>query len=420
MKRLIRLVAVAAIVALGCSSDDDEVTPVGPVPTPTPGGAEIVLASQGEWLDAYIVENGEVVDQRIFIAPDDPAFGGRHINGTVCFFPPGHGHDGQFVAADDTYREACVDIDEPQARCAITDPEDPAFVGNDPDGWGILNADGSWAKRVLATTTPDAPDARGTSDPQGCAFDEAGNLYGNDVGGADPTAGNGNLIVFFADDDYSSHCFLATGLSQPSFPVFIDGELWVAQTGGAQITKLGAPFPQTADDCELVPDGSSGRMIPVPKAGKRPTQTALLTPPDLTPAALIPLATGAVKRLLVSSPLLTPSIVELLDVGLPTALPARVIVPPLVPQNPLGMALTSDRRTLFFVELALDITSFATGCGRLSKVTADSPLPAIPSVVRGNLRFPDGVTIVDPGRLDVDFASRPPLPDQPSSECTPE
>ena len=421
-KRALGALAVAALVlGVGCSSEDDEVTVAGPLPTPTPGGTparEILLVSQFEYLDAYIIENGEVVDRRIFNAPDDPQYGGRHINGTVCFFPPGHGHDGQFIAADDTYREACVDVDEPQARCAITDPADPAFVGVDPDGWGIMNPDGTWAKRVLATTTHADPDAPGTADPQGCAFDDAGNLYGNDVGGGDPTTATGNLIVFFADDDYQSHCFLKTGLGQPSFPVFIDGELYFSQTGRAQITKLSGTFPQTAEDCELVAVGD--RMLPKPKAGFRPTETTLLTPPDVTPAAIIPLSTGAARRLLVSSPLLTPSIVELLDVGLPTALLTRIVVPPLLPQNPLGMALTSDRSTLFFVELSLDLTNFSTGCGRLSKVAADSLLPGIPSVVRGNLGFPDGVTMVDPARLAVDFSTRPPLPDQPASVCTPE
>src|SRR5262250_725923 len=77
---------------------------------------DVVLNAQGEFLDAYLV-NGKAFPPRVaFIDPDPPdpdsldvpARVGRHVNGKLCFWPRGFGHNGQFIMADDTYREACL------------------------------------------------------------------------------------------------------------------------------------------------------------------------------------------------------------------------------------------------------------------------------------------------------------------------
>src|SRR5574338_1635038 len=90
---------------------------------------DVVLNAQGEYLDAYLVDGTEPPRRVVFIDPDPPspddpnsppARVGRHVNGKLCFFPKGFGPKGGFVIADDTYREACLDRSQPQARCSIT------------------------------------------------------------------------------------------------------------------------------------------------------------------------------------------------------------------------------------------------------------------------------------------------------------
>src|SRR5437588_12174415 len=88
-----------------------------------------------------------------FVSPNDPTHGGRHINGKLCFFPPGVGQDGEFVGSDDTFDEVCVDPilngDTPPAdRCTEAGAN---YVGNDPAGWAVMKNDGSWTGRVIHT-----------------------------------------------------------------------------------------------------------------------------------------------------------------------------------------------------------------------------------------------------------------------------
>ena len=103
---------------------------------------EVVLNAQGEYCDAYLV-NGKPFPPRVaFIDPDPadptslttPPRVGRHVNGKLCFFPRRVHRHGEFVLADDTYREACLDSHPPQARCSVTDPASPFFVGKTPTG----------------------------------------------------------------------------------------------------------------------------------------------------------------------------------------------------------------------------------------------------------------------------------------------
>ncbi len=85
------------------------------------GGAQafdVVVNGQGEYADAYLI-NGESPPRRVaFIDPDPPEpdnpnspppLVGRHVNGKLCFFPRGVGHNRQFVIAEDGYRESCQD-----------------------------------------------------------------------------------------------------------------------------------------------------------------------------------------------------------------------------------------------------------------------------------------------------------------------
>src|SRR5262249_31926060 len=156
----------------------------------------------------------------------------------ICFFPPGVGHQGQFVIADDTYRESCQDWTnaagqfEPQSRCGVTDRGSPFYIGRDPDGWAVLNNRGLWTQQHIHTAWPGfetypqgqgagpQPEPQGNIDPQGCVFDAQGNLWGNDVGSGDPTnmdpATRGSLLVFFAGPRhrYDTYCFLDKNLSQ--------------------------------------------------------------------------------------------------------------------------------------------------------------------------------------------------------------
>ena len=89
---------------------------------------DVVLNAQGEYLDAYLINGSEPPPRVAFIDPDPPdpdsptshARIGRHVNGQLCFMPRQFARGAAFIIADDTYREACLDRNPPQARC-----EDP-------------------------------------------------------------------------------------------------------------------------------------------------------------------------------------------------------------------------------------------------------------------------------------------------------
>ncbi|MGH7820530.1 MAG: hypothetical protein ACREQ9_12215, partial [Candidatus Binatia bacterium] len=245
------------------------------------GAYDVVLSTQGEYMDAYFANSSGGFAKKVLVHPDDPNRVGRHLNGHVCFFPGNapSAFQGKFVVADDTYREACVEVFDPQDRCAITDAGDPAYVGTDADGWGVFEQDASWSQVVIAVddgwsctpptsvTSCDANDPTcrcdangcvkrghciqppGTGDPQGCAFDSNANLIGNDVGSGEAGVNDGVVVMFFASTNYTEHCFLATGLGAPGMPV-MDGEtLYVPQSGGGAIVKISGPFPQSPSDC---------------------------------------------------------------------------------------------------------------------------------------------------------------------------
>src|SRR5262245_44731051 len=218
---------------------------------------DVVLNAQGEYLDAYLIDGTEPPRQAVFIdpdpaAPDDPdgppARVGRHVNGKVCFFPKGFGPKGGFVIADDTYREACLDRSQPQARCAVTKRKSRHYVGKDPDGWGVFKKDGTWAKRVIHVAVEgefsDDNQPQGTIDPQGCAFDEHGNLFVTDVGHGDAASPDGAFLVFFPGKKkrYDTYCFLHRTLGAPGMPIRDDaGNFIVPEPAALKVTKFSPP-----------------------------------------------------------------------------------------------------------------------------------------------------------------------------------
>src|SRR5213594_3238232 len=153
---------------------------------------DVVINAQGEFADAYLVNGTAFPPKVVFIDPDPPnpdILGtpprvGRHVNGKLCFFPRHVGHNGQFVMADDTYRESCLDRNPPEARCSVTRRGNRFYIGRDPDGWAVFRRNGKWKKKHIHTAWPGfdtapqgqgAPPApQGNLDPQGCVFDAQG------------------------------------------------------------------------------------------------------------------------------------------------------------------------------------------------------------------------------------------------------
>ena len=376
---------------------------------------DVVLNAQGEFLDAYLIDGNPVPKRVVFIDPDPPdpqdlktrARVGRHVNGRLCFFPKGFGPKGGFVIADDTYREACLDIGTPQARCAITNPRDPQYVGKDPDGWGVFKKSGKWAKwQIHAEHDFSLPgESQGTIDPQGCLFDAQGNLWGNDVGHGAFGADDGSLIVFFPGPKkrYDTYCFVDKTLAAPSMPVAdAFGNIYLSETAGARITKFSPPFPSSAADC-----ANPGHLVTIP-----PTKTVFAPDSGLGTPSGITHVRGT-DRFLIAS-VLIPAVINEYSA---TGAFVRNIVPAGVPKNPLGIDTGTDG-TVYYSELNLDPVTFDTRCGSVSRARFDTngqPLP--PEELGRHLRFPDGVTVVSSKSLKVKWSKLPLSPDIDPSRC---
>ncbi|TMB49082.1 MAG: hypothetical protein E6J56_23915 [Deltaproteobacteria bacterium] len=385
---------------------------------------DVVLSTQGEYMDAYLVNGTPLPPKVVFIDPDPPnpdILGtpprvGRHVNGKLCFFPRGKGLTGKFVVADDTYREACLDRNPPQARCSVTSRGSRFYTGKDADGWAVFKRNGKWAKRHIHTgwpgfeTTPQGTDPgqppQGNADPQGCVFDAQGNMYGNDVGSGDPSdtnpAHHGTLTVFFRGPQarYDSYCFLDKNLAQAGMPAMDDaGNIYVPETGAAKVWKYSPPFPTSAADCNSV-----DRLVTTP-----PTKTIFPTPGVTIPADIV--RVPGTDHWYVDSVLFPPVINEYDANGVFV----RTIAPPGTVKNPIGMAVGSDG-TLYFAELNLN-ADFSTGCGRVSMVRFVGGMPQPPELLGKNLSFPDGVTVVDSKQLKVNWAKLPPAPEPDPRSC---
>src|SRR5438876_4984543 len=90
---------------------------------------DVVISTQGEFADAYLVNGTAFPPKVVFDAPDPanpasvtgtPPRGGRHLNGKLCFIPRRSERPNRYLVADNTYREACLDSDPPQAQFAVT------------------------------------------------------------------------------------------------------------------------------------------------------------------------------------------------------------------------------------------------------------------------------------------------------------
>jgi hypothetical protein len=251
------------------------------------GAYEVVLSTQGEYMDGYLV-NGKAFPPRVIVNDPDPHpedslteppyIGGMHLNGKVCFFPPqvtqrlgtvesDSTHQGDrasgapltrivgkpirrgYVVADDVYREACLDPSIPQARCSVTNRTSPFFVGKNIDGWAVFDLNGRWTRRHIHVQGEPAADQnddpQGAKDPQGCAFLPDGRLITTDVGSEIIGLNDGALMMFFpggSHGGYESYCFLDKSLAVPGMPVLDDsGNIYVPEPQGFRVTKFSEP-----------------------------------------------------------------------------------------------------------------------------------------------------------------------------------
>jgi hypothetical protein len=406
MTRLLLLVATSMLLA-------------SPVPR-VARAFDVVLNAQGEFLDAYLIDGTEPPQRVVFIDPDPPepdnpdgkpARVGRHVNGKLCFFPKGFGPKGGFVIADDTYREACLDRSQPQARCSVTKRRSPHYVGKDPDGWGVFKKNGKWAKRVIHVDVEgefsDDNQPQGTIDPQGCAFDESGNLFVTDVGHGDASSPDGAFIVFFPGkkERYDTYCFLDKALGAPGMPIRDDaGNFLIPEPAALKVTKFSPPFPSSPADCD-----NPERLVTTP-----PTKTVFLdvgTSGLVTPAGIARVPDS--DHVYLGSVLIPPVINEY-DANGDFV---RNIVPQDAPKNPLGIDVGADG-TIYYAELNLDPDTMSPRCGSVARVRFDeTATPLAPEQLGRYLRFPDGVTVADSSKFRVKFDQLPLAPEGDPSRC---
>jgi len=403
-------------------------------------GYDVVISTQGEFADAYVVNATAFPPKYVFIDPDPvtpicpdptnpncckPPRVGKHVNGKLCFFPHGFGHN-RFVLAEDGYRESCQDWRnpqsqlQPQSRCSVTRRGNPFYIGRNPDGWAIFRSNGKWSRRHINTAWPGfstypqgqgagpLPQPQGNIDPQGCVFDAHGNMIGNDVGTGDPSDTNphdhGSLLVFFAGPHhrYDTYCFLDKSLREPGMPAMDEsGNIYVAESGMARLWKYSPPFPSSAADCNN-PD----HLVTTP-----PTRALFPTPGAVVPASIV--RVPGTDHWYVDSVLLpAQGVINEYDAN---GVFVRTIAPAGTVLNPLGMAVGSDG-TLYYSEVNLK-PDISPGCGRVSMVRFVGGMPQPPQVLGKNLSFPDGVTVVDSAQLKVDILKLPPAPEPDPRTC---
>jgi hypothetical protein len=387
------------------------------------GAFEVVLSTQGEYMDGYLV-NGKAFPPRLIVDDPDPHppdslavppyIGGRHLNGKVCFFPPKvRRHRREYLVADDEYREACLDPKPPQARCAVTDPKSPFYVGVSLDGWAVFGPNGKWTRQHIQVqgqpNVDQNADPQGAKDPQGCAFLPDGRLLATDVGSEIIGVNDGALLVFFPGGPhggYQSYCFLDKSLADPGMPVLDDaGNVYVPEPQAFRVTKFSPPFPSSPADCM-----NADQLVTTP-----PGKATWLTGGG-TGGLTVPVSIARVRgndHFYVAGAL-APPIVNEYDAN---GAFVRNIVPANVPKNPLGMDVGRDG-TLYYAELNLDPATFNPRCGSVSMVQFDgSGNPQAPVTLGMHLNFPDGITVVESSRLRINFKKLKPSPDIPASEC---
>ena len=384
---------------------------------------DVVLSTQGEYMDGYLV-NGKAFPPRVIVNDPDPHppdslsvppyLGGRHLNGKVCFFPKSvRRHRRQYLVADDEYREACLDPTPPQARCSVTNPRSKFYVGKSLDGWAVFKANGRWTRQHINVAGEPAVDQnndpQGAKDPQGCAFLPDGRLLATDVGSEIVGVNDGALMVFFPHGPhggYESYCFLDKGLADPGMPVLDDaGNLYVPEPQAAKVTKFSPPYPSSPADC-----ANPDLLVTTPP--QKSTWLAGGGAGGLSVPVSITRVHGS-DHFYVAGAIFPPIINEYDANGAFV----RNIVPANVPKNPLGMDVGSDG-TLYYAELNLDPVTFNPRCGSVSMVQFDAAgNPQSPVTLGMHLQFPDGITVVESSRLKIQFNRLQPSPDIPASEC---
>jgi hypothetical protein len=408
---------------------------------------DVVLSAQGEYIDGYLV-NGKAFPPRVIVNDPEPHpadsltvppyIGGRHLNGQVCLFPQQvtqplrRIEDGGsqsststsasrvirspfrrgYVVADDEYREACLDPKPPQARCSVTNPASPFFVGKDIDGWAVFDPSGRWTRKHIQVQGEPAVDQnndpQGAKDPQGCAFLPDGRLLATDVGSEITGVNDGALMVFFPNGPnggYESYCFLDKSLADPGMLALDDaGNIYVPEPQALRVTKFSPPYPSSPADC-----ANPERLVTTP-----PKKSTWLTSGagGLTVPVSITRVRGS-DHFYVAG-VLAPAIINEYDAN---GAFVRNIVPADVPKNPLGMDTGRDG-TLYYAELNLDPITSNPRCGSVSMVQFDAAGNPLPPVTLGmNLQFPDGITVIDSSELRIPFTRLKPSPDIPASEC---
>jgi hypothetical protein len=378
---------------------------------------EVVLSTQGEYMDGYLV-NGQPFPPRVIVNDPDPHppdvlttppyIGGRHLNGKLCFFPSHIRPHHQYIVADDEYREACLDSHPPQARCAVTDPSSPFFVGMDPDGWAVFDRTGRWTREHIHTAWDfSQPQPQGNKDPQGCVFDRRGRLFATDVGSEQLGVNDGAVMVFFpgADASYQTYCFLDKSLADPGMPAMDrDGNLYVPEPQGFRVTKFSPPYPSSPADC-----ANPDLLVTAP-----PQKTTWLAAGEGGLNVPVSIVRVPHTHHWYVAGVLVPAIINEYDAD---GKFVRNIAPADVPKNPIGMDVGHDG-TLYFAELNLDPMTFDTRCGSVSMIQFDRAGNPQPAVTLGqHLLFPDGITVVKSSALRIKFRSLQPSPDRDPSQC---
>lgn len=335
------------VAAFCLSTEPSCATERAEVAVPGGDGADLpthqtVLVAQGQQLDAFDVDSGEV--RSGFVKSSD------WVNGQTCFIP--EDPQGRFVQADDN----------------------PAAGGLEHPFFGVFERDGDWTGLKI-----EGPPMK---EPAGCAFDPVGNLIGVDVGDDHtPMAGDGLLVKFFAPE-FSTWCVLDTGLSQPGMIAFDGyGRLYVPEAGAARVSRYTA-LPLDAANCS---------------PPKRETFLDGFAEGIFTPSAIAPAPWGGWAVSSVLSPAGVFHVTERTTNG--TARVDGVYVPPgPATGNPFGIGFDSHAN-LYYADLALGPTGDpfdpigpVDGLGALKMVSPDGP-PA-PRTIAGGLSFPDGVTVV--------------------------
>jgi DNA-binding beta-propeller fold protein YncE len=296
----------------------------------------------------------------------DPARG-RDVNGMVCPLPDA---SGRFVAGEDTGQPAV------------------------PGGWGIFERDGSQVGKLTATSF-----ASRYPEPYGCAFDGAGRLFVTELGDPGFSASNGQLILWFPPyqgQRSEGYCKLAVDLGTPT-GIAIDrhGRVYVAAASQAEILRFSPPFPSGPDAA-----GGCGRRDASGAPLADVVAREVFADAEWT-AGLVTYAGLAFspRGTLYAASVATGRIGEFDADGrlLRVVLAPAEWLPPFATGTPQGLAVDGAGR-LYYADLDLrwrDWTLAPGPDGKVWRIDFDATgAPLAPRLLRGGLRFPDGLAVL--------------------------